>query len=246
MMCSGAMHLPVARILAEDFHVILPTYDGRCLDGSHYTSAPDQCTKICAYLDDKGIDDIILAQGSSIGAEIALELLRELPRIRNAFFDGGPFFRFLRPVRRGFSRLFMDIVEKDRGFPSDEEAIEGFASSEKIRSKIPLSDAAADETNADEAVRGFLADFVPIARSMDRRTVENLGETCYSGILPAFGEDVQRRMTFYCGKETAGGAQARAESLPARKLPAGDHGTLHPRDHAPTGIRDDARLGVPM
>jgi hypothetical protein len=173
-----------------------------------------------------------------MGAEIALELLRERPRIRNAFFDGGPFFRFPRPVRRGFSRLFMGIVEKARDFPSDKEAIEGFASSEKIRSKIPLSDAAADEIDADEAVRGFLADFVPIARSMDRRTVENLGETCHSGILPAFGENVQRRMTFYYGKETAGRARKRMQrAYPRASYLQGTmgHCTLeltHPREHA--------------
>lgn len=209
MMCSGAMHLTVARLLAGDFRVVLPTYDGHCLDGSRYTSASDQCAKIRTYLDDQGIDDIALVQGSSMGAEIALELLCERPQIRSAFLDGGPFFNFPGPVKRKFEKVFMSVVEKASGFPSDEEAIDGFAASEKIRSKFPSADEAADGIDTDEVIRRFLADFVPIARSMDRQTVENLAETCYSGVLPSFGEDVQRRMTFYYGKETAALARLR-------------------------------------
>lgn len=211
MMCSGSLHLPVARVLAEDFHVVLPTYDGHCLDGSHYTSAPDQCAKICAHLDGQGIEDIALVQGSSMGAEIALELLRERPQIRNAFFDGGPFFNFPRPIRRMLTRAFMGIAEKANSFSSDERAIEGFAASEKIRSRIPPADKVADGVNANEVLQALLADMVPIARSMDRATIENLGETCYSCILPAFDESIQRRMTFYYGKEPAAMARTRMQ-----------------------------------
>lgn len=238
MMCSGAMHLPVARLLAGDFRVVLPTYDGHCLDGSRYTSAPDQCAKICAYLDDQGIDNIALVQGSSMGAEIALELLRERPQIRNAFFDGGPFFNFPGPIKRKFEKVFMSVVEKASGFPSDEEAIDGFAASERIRSKMPSADEAADGIYMEEVIREFLADFVPIARSMDRQNVKNLVETCYSDVLPSFGENVQRRMTFYYGKETAAMARRRLRrAYPHASYVQGamGHGTFeltHPQEYA--------------
>lgn len=238
MMCSGAMHLPVARLLAGNFRVVLPTYDGHCLDGSRYNSAADQCAKICAYLDDQDIDDIALVQGSSMGAEIALELLRERPQIRNAFFDGGPFFNFPGPIMRKFERVFMSVVEKASSFPSDEEAIDGFAASKKMRSKFPSADEAADGVDMDEVIREFLADFVPIARSMDWQTVENLAETCYSDALPSFGENVQRRMTFYYGKETAALARGRVRSAyPHASYVRGAMGhctfeLTHPREYA--------------
>ncbi len=116
MMCSNAVHLPVAQLLAQDFRVVLPTYDGHCLDGSRYTSKLDQCAKIRSYLDDQGIEDVALVQGSSMGAEIALELLHERPQIRNGFFDGGPFFHFPGFVRHRFDKVFMKIVDTARGF----------------------------------------------------------------------------------------------------------------------------------
>jgi len=238
MMCSNAVHLPVAQLLAQDFRVVLPTYDGHCLDGSRYTSKLDQCAKIRSYLDDQGIEDVALVQGSSMGAEIALELLHERPQIRNGFFDGGPFFHFPGFVRHRFDKVFMKIVDKASGFPSEEAAIRGFAASDKLRSKLPTQDQAAEGVDVNEIVRAFLEDFVPIARSMDWDTVERLGETCYAGDLPAMGGDIQRRMTFYYGKETAAKSRKRVrKAYPHARYLEGTMGhctfeLTHPQEYA--------------
>lgn len=238
MMCSKAMHMPVAEILSGEFHVVLPTYDGHCRDGSPYTSTADQCEKIRRYLDERGIEDVALVQGSSMGAEIALELLRERPSIRNAFFDGGPFFNFPGPIRKVFGNKFMDIIVKAKGYPGDEDAIAGFAASKDIQAMIPSGEGGDEEVDMEEVIYAILSDLVPIARTMDRSSVENLAQTCYACALPAFDEATQRKMTFHYGKELACKALRRVrKAYPHALYLQGTMGhcsfeLTHPREYA--------------
>lgn len=55
----------------------MPTLDGHCCDETIYTTKEEQAKKILEYIKTKGIKDIALLQGSSMGAQVALEMVNQ-------------------------------------------------------------------------------------------------------------------------------------------------------------------------
>ena len=64
-----------ARLLQDDFHVILPVLDGHAGSDRAFTSIEDNAGEIIRYIDEKLGGSILLIGGLSLGGQILLEML---------------------------------------------------------------------------------------------------------------------------------------------------------------------------
>ena len=195
MLCTSRDCALFGKYLADEYYVIMPTLDGHGKDGTELVSAREEARKIAAYLEDTGIEELRLLQGSSMGAEVALAVLDELAArgisVGCAFFDGGPFFDFPAVQRAGMYRVFRSLT---RIFDTDDpdEAVDKmmdngflrFVGGKKAEQFRPLVRSMASErrTFSDETVRGMV-------------------DICYHCALPQLDESVQGKMVFFFSKE---------------------------------------------
>ena len=95
MFCTGDMPEKVARFLEKDYFIILPTLDGHHAEEPVYYDKQTDGQKIVSWLHENRIEKLALLQGTSMGAEVALETACQLDIPVSCYlFDGGPFFRF--------------------------------------------------------------------------------------------------------------------------------------------------------
>ena len=66
-----------ARLLQDDFHVILPVLDGHAGSDRAFTSIEDNAGEIIRYIDEKLGGSILLIGGLSLGGQILLEMLSQ-------------------------------------------------------------------------------------------------------------------------------------------------------------------------
>ncbi len=109
-----------AKRIPPCYYVIMPTLDGHGHDGTDLLTVDKEAEKIINYLKENGISRLELIQGSSMGAEVALEVKRQadINSISTGicFFDGGPFFWFtpwFRAVMRARFRKLVKILDTD-------------------------------------------------------------------------------------------------------------------------------------
>ena len=195
MMCTGKSCEPFGKVLAEKYYVIMPTLDGHGHDGTDLLTVDKEAEKIINYLKENGISRLELIQGSSMGAEVALEVKRQadINSISTGicFFDGGPFFWFtpwFRAVMRARFRKLVKILDTD----DPNEAVEN------LRNNKFLQFVAKDKI---EQYSGLIRSMVSERRKFSEKTVNNLVDICYKCALPDFTEDEQKHFIFFFSKE---------------------------------------------
>lgn len=81
----------------KNYYIIVPTYNGHYKDSNDFTTRENEAREIREYLYGLGIERIHLIYGQSMGAEIGMELYRQLSSegiiVSNLFFDGAPMIR---------------------------------------------------------------------------------------------------------------------------------------------------------
>lgn len=84
-------YLRQARVLAEDYHVILPTLDGHGEEWEkEYISTEDSADKILAYIDEHCGGHLFALSGISLGAQIVTEILSRRKDIaKKAIIESG-------------------------------------------------------------------------------------------------------------------------------------------------------------
>lgn len=221
MLCTAQSVRLFAQHMKTEAFFLLPTLSG------HYAGAPDYISKeaeaaaILQWLQEHGVTRLALLQGTSMGAEVAMEVLRQAQgrvTVDRCLFDGGPFFRFpwwFRRVMEGKFRQMARLMQYD----SPEEALDAMA-------KIPV---------LGRIVGKNREKYVPMLRTMmtEKRTISpvtlrNITETCYNFNLPAFSTDMQQRMLFlYSDDEPAHMAKKRL----TRAYPAAAYRDVHALGH---------------
>lgn len=195
MISSASDCEPYGKYLADEYYVIMPTLDGHGHDGTDLLPLDGEVTKLVGYLKENGVTSLAMVQGSSMGAEIALAVVKQCEKegipVTCGFFDGGPFFHFNPFFRAFMHKKFSSLVK------------------------------AFDTDNPDEAYNSLMnhpflkfvggekaAQFEPIIRSMTRerrhfskKTVDNLVKICYKCDLPAFSADAQKHLHFFFSDE---------------------------------------------
>ena len=204
MFCDYTSVLPFAEHLAEDFYVLIPTLDGHYEGSPDYSDADKQAGKLLSKLKKMKIQRIVLLQGTSMGAEVALAFARccDIP-IGRCVFDGGPFFDFPKAVKAFMRRKFSSLLKKYKGKTADDVL------------KDPLVKWIGGENVQD--YRGMIGSFVKAAGFVTPATVRNVVETCYACRLPDFTEEEQKRFLFcWSEKEPAHKSKKRVmEKYPA-------------------------------
>lgn len=95
MFCTSDLPEAVAKYLQDDFYMILPTLDGHHKEEPVFYSKQDDGREILQWLYENGVKRLTLLQGTSMGAEVALEVARQIDMpVEHYLFDGGPFFHF--------------------------------------------------------------------------------------------------------------------------------------------------------
>ena len=189
MLMSGEAPLAFGKYLADEYYVICPTLDGHADDGSELDSAEQEGRNIADYLQENGISEIALIQGSSMGAEVALAVRKECGRrglnVGHCFFDGGPFFDF-HPIKRFFMTLVFRRLT--RIFENDPEQAQ-----EKLRKNSFVKFVMKDKM---EEMKPIIDQMAERRHKFTSRSVKGMVKTCYNCILPEFTEEEQKSFVF--------------------------------------------------
>ncbi len=195
MMCTWKNCEPYGQYLADEYYVIMPTLDGHGMDSTDLLPLEGEVDKIAAYLKENGITSLALVQGSSMGAEIALAVIKRLTEenipFECGFLDGGPFFHF-NPIFRGFMHKKFKSLVKIFDTDDHEAAYNAmmnhpflkFLAKGKAKQYEPLIRAMSQER-----------------RHFSKKTVGNMVNICYKYDLPSFSEDIQKRLVFFFSNE---------------------------------------------
>lgn len=175
----------------DGYCIIVPTYNGHYDGSKDFTTRAGEAAEVCAYLAQQGIGDVQMIYGQSMGAEVGMELYRQLAqagvRVRSLFFDGAPMIR-LSPAYKAFMKFkFSSMIKMFKGKTAD-EALEA-----PIVKKIVGAKA--------EQLRPMIEAVVQVAPHLSAQTIKNVTECCYTFDFPPLSEEMQAHTSFFYGSE---------------------------------------------
>lgn len=237
--CSERSLGAITEDLARDFHVVVAVLDGNDGGQEPYVSTAHQARRILESLTGRGITHISVLQGVSMGAEVALEVLRQVEagegagadvKVEWTFFDGGPFLHLSALIQRIMLKKFRGMIGHMSSKAVD-DSVASFRESRMVRRMI------GGEASGYEPM---LRDVWQTAQTIDDEQVRGQVDTCYTCELPQFVEERQRRMLFqWCEREKARDAEQRVrDAYPHaeyRIVPGLGHAglaVLHPEEYA--------------
>ena len=196
MFCTSEMPAKIGKYFERDYYVVLPTLDGHYQENPHYISKQQDSKEMIDWLHASGIHEIELLQGTSMGAEVALEIAANLDiPVRHYLYDGGPFFHFPGFFRALMTKKIMVMVNKAAMQKTPEEAEEALMNDPFVKK---LGGASL------ESYRGLLGGFARIGQWIDRKSVRAIADTCYKCELPELSNEVLSKTTFlFSEKEPA-------------------------------------------
>ena len=187
MFCTGDMPEKAARFLEKEYFIILPTLDGHHAEEPVYHDKQTDGQKIVSWLHENRIEKLALLQGTSMGAEVALEIARQLDiPVSHYLFDGGPFFRFPRFFRALMAVKFMSYMKKVKGKDKDQAIRELL--------KDPFIKKLGGESL--DSYRDIMGGFCEVGRWIEKDSVRRIADTCYRCDLPDFAQETVRRFVF--------------------------------------------------
>ena len=195
MFCTGDMPEKAARFLEKDYYIILPTLDGHHAEEPVYHDKQTDGQKIVSWLHENRIEKLALLQGTSMGAEVALETARQLDiPVSRYLFDGGPFFRFPRFFRALMAKKFMSYMKTVKGKEKD-QAIRDLM-------KDPFIKRLGGDSL--DSYRDMMGGFCEVGQWIEKDSVRRIADTCYRCDLPDFAPETVRRFVFlFSGNEPA-------------------------------------------
>ena len=191
MMCTGKDCEPYGKCLSDRYFVIMPTLDGHGNDGTDLLALEDEVNKLVGFLKENGISSLALVQGSSMGAEIALAVIKKLIDekipFKRAFFDGGPFFHF-SPLFRAFMKKKFESLGKI--FDTDDHDAAYSAMINHPFFRFIAKDKA-------EQYEPIIRSMAQERRHYSKKTIKNMVRICYKCDLPVFSEETQKKLIFF-------------------------------------------------
>lgn len=187
MFCTSDMPEIVGRYLQEDFFLILPTLDGHHKEEPVYHDMQTDGQKIVSWLEDNHISRLAMLQGTSMGAEVALEVAKQLALpVDTYLFDGGPFFHFPQFFRAIMAKKFMMFMAMVKGKDKD-QAINDLMQDPFVRRL---------GGNSLESYRDLMGGFCEVGQWIQRDSVRRISDTCYKCDLPDFPQETVKRFVF--------------------------------------------------
>ena len=195
MFCTSEMPEIFAHFLENNYYLIMPTLDGHHKEEPVYYSKDSDAAGIVKWLQENGIEHLALLQGTSMGAEVALEVAHQIDiPVEHYLFDGGPFFHFPRFFRAIMAKKFMMFMKMVKGKDKD-QAINDL-----------MKDAFVKKVGGGslESYRGLLGGFCEVGQWIDKPSIRRISDTCYKCDLPDFNSEIVKKFIFmFSEKEPA-------------------------------------------
>lgn len=177
--------------LREDFYIIVPTYNGHCEGSKDFTTRQGEASEIKQYIQNNQIDNIKMIYGQSMGAEVGIELLRQLlvsgVNVETTLFDGAPCIQLSKLYKAFMYWKFKTMINMLNG-KTLEEAM-----------NIPI---VKKFSNGDpEALKPMIEPIIQVAPFLSKTSLKNEVECCYTFDFPAMSDEMQKRMYFFYAKE---------------------------------------------
>ena len=175
--------------LEDTYRIILPEYNGH-YENSTFTTRQNEAAEVTEYLRKNHIDHIRMIYGQSMGAEVGIELFRQLRdnsiAVDHCFLDGAPCIKLPWLLKKVMYRKFKMMLNMLR-----EKDIDQILNS-KFLKKFANGDT--------ESARPMIETFSITAKLLTKESIKNEMECCYTFDFPAFDEATQAKMTFFFGK----------------------------------------------
>lgn len=172
--------------LQDTYRMILPEYNGHYA-GTAFTTRQNEAAEVARYLRDNGIDRVQVLYGQSMGAEVGIELYRQLLvigiEVAHCFWDGAPCTRLPYLFRKVMYRKFKAVADMMR-----KDGLEGVLQKRSLQKFT---------NGGPEALRPVLAPLAETVPFLTNETIRNETECCYTFDFPAFDEAAQRKMQFF-------------------------------------------------
>lgn len=176
--------------LSESYYIIVPEYNGHQAD-TVFTTRRNEAEEIAEYISGRGMADIKLLYGQSMGAEVGIELMKRLSdrkvKVDKSFFDGAPCIRLSNAYRAFMYFKFKTLIKMMRSRQTDEILNWGFLK---------------QFTNGDnESLRPMIEAVKSAAPYLTDESIKNETECCYTFDFPSFDDDVQENMHFFYAED---------------------------------------------
>lgn len=188
--CQSASLKYLYERLKNDYYIILPEYNGHYAN-SIFTTRQNEAKEIADHLQEYGISHVKMLYGQSMGAEVAIELFRQLQEksieVDNCFLDGAPCIKLSSLYKKVMYLKFKSMIGmiKKRDIDS---LLNG-----NLLKKFSGGDT--------ESLRPMLEALAETAPILTKETIKNETECCYTFDFPRFEESVQKKMHFLYGSE---------------------------------------------
>ena len=116
--CLSASLAYLYEKLQGDYCILLPEYNGHYA-GSAFTTRRGEAAEVAAYLQAHSMQRVCLLYGQSMGAEVGIELYRQLldngVAVDHCLFDGAPCISLPGFYKKFMYCIFKRILDKVRG-----------------------------------------------------------------------------------------------------------------------------------
>ena len=162
-----------------EYYFITPDMGGHGSEKREFRSARAEAAALHNYLQQKGLTQIRLLYGASLGCAVSLHLLRyEDLNIEHAYLDGAPVARLSAVMRRIFAPVL--VWQQDMIIRNREKGISDFVK----RYGRDIAEHMADS---------FL--------KFDKETIYHIGRDCVVGNTPYLSRELQQRISFDWGEK---------------------------------------------
>lgn len=175
--------------LTDNYCIILPEYNGH-YENSTFTTRQNEAKEIADYIKSQNISQIKMIYGQSMGAEVGIELLKQLTDndidVEHCFFDGAPCIKLSSLYKKLMYLKFKTMVNMMKKKDVDQ------VMNMKLLNKLANGDK--------ESLRPMIEALSKGAAFFTNETVKNETECCYTFDFPVFDEFTQRKMHFFYAK----------------------------------------------
>ena len=162
-----------------EYYFITPDMGGHGSEKREFRSARAEAAALHNYLQQKGLTQIRLLYGASLGCAVSLHLLRyEDLNIEHAYLDGAPVARLSAVMRKIFAPVL--VWQQDMIIRNREKGISDFVK----RYGRDIAEHMADS---------FL--------KFDKETIYHIGRDCVVGNTPYLSRELQQRISFDWGEK---------------------------------------------
>ena len=176
--------------LKDDYCIVLVEYNGH-YENSTFTTRQNEAKEIADSIQKQNIHTIKMIYGQSMGAEIAIELFKQLNenqiQVDRCFLDGAPCIKLPYFYKKFMYFKFNQILKIMKKKDIDQIL------NMKLIKKIARGNT--------ENLRPMIEPMTVTSQFLSKESIKNETECCYTFDFPFFDKESQNRIYFFYGKE---------------------------------------------